>query len=116
MGSFGLVRAAPLRRLLLGWQATYGDDTATMACGFDLDMALMERLLGARPVRWMTVTEARQCCRALRAHPEEIWPQLSRGRLGPVDWETETFWIDAGVDPIVIVGPGPRAGAWLRTS
>ena len=106
------VPAWPLRRMLLGWQARYSDDLVTIAAGFDLPVQLMSKLLGAEPVRRLRVDDARACCVGLRLHPEEIWPPNIAVRLGPVGWETETFWVDVGVDPMLVRSPGRRAGAW----
>ena len=96
------VPAAPLRRFLLGWQRCSNDDLATMARGFGIDLDCMRRLLGPTPVRTLHVVEARALCISLRAHPQEIWARRQADRLGYVDWDTETLWSDAGVDPIVL--------------
>lgn len=108
------VPAWPLRRMLLGWQARHGDDVSTIARGFGLPVPLVNALLGEFPVRWLSVAQARQACVGLRAHPQEIWSPRAAARLGLVDWETELLWSDAGVDPMIVAGPGRRAGGWPR--
>ena len=96
------VPAAPLRRILLGWQRWSNDDLVTMARGFGIDLDSMRRLLGPNRLHTLRVVDARALCISLRAHPQEIWARRQADRLGYVDWDTETLWSDAGVDPIIV--------------
>ena len=63
----------PLRDWLRAWQVWTGDSSATIARGFNLEEALVEDLLSARPPLMLEVAEVTELCSALRIDPAEFW-------------------------------------------
>ncbi len=63
----------PLRNWLLAWHIHTGDLAATIASGFDLEIGLVQELLGKRARLMLEVEGALRICRALRVDPAELW-------------------------------------------
>ena len=83
----------PLRDWLRAWQIWTGDSPATIALGFDLEEALVEDLLSARPPLMLEMPEAIEGCAALRIDPAEFWPDAVPLASSPPP-EAEPPWSD----------------------
>ena len=97
----------PLRDWLRAWQVWTVDSSATIARGFNLEEALVEDLLSARPPLMLAVAEATKVCAALRIKPSEFWPdQVFLDVGGPS--EVEPAWSEIPTNLLTVFWAGER--------